>query len=88
MNSLFKDVRFGVRTLILEGGGRINGSMLQNGLVDEVSVLISPVVDGRIGTPALFDVEGDFSPHQLVLEGVEQRAGNVLWLRYRVGKKP
>ena len=77
--------RFGVRTLMLEGGGGINGSMLRAGLVDEVSVLVAPVVDGRVGTAALFDVEGtNVSPRRLALQAVEQRADDVLWLRYRV----
>jgi 2,5-diamino-6-(ribosylamino)-4(3H)-pyrimidinone 5'-phosphate reductase len=77
--------RFGVRTLLLEGGGRIDGGMLRAGLVDEVSLLVAPVADGRIGTPALFDVDGEgFAPRRLVLEGVEQRADDILWLRYRV----
>jgi 2,5-diamino-6-(ribosylamino)-4(3H)-pyrimidinone 5'-phosphate reductase len=77
--------RFGVQTLMLEGGGRINGGMLRAGLIDEVSVLVAPVVDGRIGTPALFDVDGQgFGPRRLALEEVERRAGDVLWLRYRV----
>ena len=77
--------RFGVRTLMLEGGGRINGGMLRAGLIDEVSVLVAPVADGRIGTPALFDVDGDgVAPCRLALEGVERRADDVLWLRYRV----
>ena len=76
--------RLGVRTLMLEGGGQINGSMLREGLIDEVSVLIAPVVDGRVGTPSLFDIDGKDSPHKLALEAVEQRPGNVLWLRYRV----
>ncbi len=77
--------QFGVRTLMLEGGGRINGGMLRAGLIDEVSLLLAPVVDGRMGTAALFDVDGNgFAPHQLVLEAVERRAGDVLWLRYRV----
>src|SRR5688572_25419469 len=49
--------RFGVKTLMLEGGGRINGGMLAAGLIDEVSVLVAPVVDGRAGTPALFDLD-------------------------------
>jgi len=78
--------RFGVRTLMLEGGGRVNGSMLREGLIDEVSVLIAPVVDGRIGTTALFDIDGEAAPHKLVLDAVEQRPGNVLWLRYRVDR--
>jgi 2,5-diamino-6-(ribosylamino)-4(3H)-pyrimidinone 5'-phosphate reductase len=77
--------RFGVRTLMLEGGGGINGSMLRAGLVDEVSVLVAPVVDGRVGTAALFDVEGaNVAPRRLALRAVEQRADDVLWLRYKV----
>lgn len=77
--------RFSVKTLMLEGGGRINGSLLSAGLVNEVSVLVSPVADGRMGTPALFDVEGDSAaPHRLALESVERRADDILWLRYRV----
>lgn len=76
---------FGVRTLMLEGGGRINGGMLRAGLVDEVSVLLAPVVDGRIGTPAVFDVDADeATPYRLALQAVERRADDVLWLRYRV----
>jgi len=78
-------VQYGVRTLMLEGGGRINGAMLRAGLVDEVSLLVAPVVDGRMGTPAVFDVDGDdVSFARLALESVERRADDVLWLRYRV----
>jgi riboflavin biosynthesis pyrimidine reductase len=77
--------RFGVRTLMLEGGGRINGGMMRAGLIDEVSLLMAPVADGRIGTPTLFDIEGgDASPRRLALEGIERRADDILWLRYRV----
>jgi 2,5-diamino-6-(ribosylamino)-4(3H)-pyrimidinone 5'-phosphate reductase len=76
---------FGVSTLMLEGGGRINGGMLRAGLIDEVSLLVAPVADGRVGTPALFDVDGeDVTPYRLALESVERRADDVLWLRYRV----
>ena len=77
--------RFGVRTLMLEGGGKINGALLAAGLVDEVSLLVVPVADGRMGTPALFDVEAEgVAPRRLALEHVERRAADVLWLRYRV----
>jgi riboflavin biosynthesis pyrimidine reductase len=77
--------RFGVRTLMLEGGGRVNGAMLRAGLIDEVSLLVAPVADGRVGTPTLFDVEADaVAPRRLALEAVERRDGDVLWLRYRV----
>jgi 2,5-diamino-6-(ribosylamino)-4(3H)-pyrimidinone 5'-phosphate reductase len=76
---------FGVQTLMLEGGGGINGSMLRAGLVDEVSVLVAPVVDGRVGTATLFDVDGaSMPPRRLALESVEQRPDDILWMRYRV----
>ena len=81
-------VRFGVRTLMLEGGGKINGGMLRAGLVDEVSLLVAPVVDGRTGTPALADDDaGGVVPRGLALESVERRDGDVLWLRYRVAQQ-
>lgn len=77
--------KFRVRTLMLEGGGKINGSMLRAGLIDEVSVLVAPVADGRIGTPTLFDVEDEkVMPTRLTLEHIEKRADGVLWLRYSV----
>ena len=77
--------RLGIRTLMLEGGGGINGSFARAGLVDEVSLLLAPVVDGRVGTPALFDVAEDgVVPQRLALESVERRADDMLWLRYRV----
>jgi 2,5-diamino-6-(ribosylamino)-4(3H)-pyrimidinone 5'-phosphate reductase len=80
--------RFRVRTLMLEGGGRINGGMLRDRLIDEVSLLVAPVVDGGIGTPSLFDVDDeDFKPPRLRLKAVERRAGDILWVRYGVEAK-
>lgn len=76
--------RLGVRTLMLEGGGGMNGSMLRAGLVDELSLLVAPVGDGRVGTAALFDVDAGATPQRLALESVERRAGGMLWLRYRL----
>lgn len=77
--------RFDVRTLMLEGGGGINGGLLRAGLVDEISLLIAPVADGRVGTASLFDVVGEgAAPRRLVLESMERRADDVVWLRYRV----
>lgn len=53
----------------------------------KLCVLIAPVADGRVGTPALFDVDGDgVAPQRLAFESADRRAGDVLWLRYRVEK--
>ena len=77
--------RFGMQTLMLEGGGKINGGFLRAGLIDEVSLILAPVADARMGTAALFDDdEADVAPQRLVLEHVERRDGDLLWLRYRV----
>jgi riboflavin biosynthesis pyrimidine reductase len=77
--------QFGVRTLMLEGGGRINGAMLLAGLIDEISVLIVPVADGRAGVPTLFDLDdGQTLGARLRLDSIERREGDLLWARYRV----
>lgn len=76
--------RFGVQTLLLEGGGGINGSLLRAGLVDEVSLIVAPVTDGRAGTPALFDIDEGATPQRLVLKNVESLAEGLVWLHYEV----
>ena len=43
---------FGIRTLLLEGGGRINGAMLHAGLVDEVSLRARHGLAFRCRAPA------------------------------------
>jgi len=77
---------FGIRTLLLEGGGHINGGFLEAGLVDEVSLLLLAGIDGRHDIPAVFDGVAD-SKHLAVplkLKSVEQRESDALWIRYEV----
>ncbi len=81
-------VRLGIRTLLLEGGGKINGSFLTAGVVDELSVLVAPIADGRTGTPSLFDTGPGSNARQLKLLSVERRRGDLLWIRYRVRRRP
>ena len=77
--------RFGIRKLLLEGGGKINGSFLAAGLIDELSLLVAPVADGGVGTPTLFDArKGPGPARHLRLLSVERRRGDLLWVRYRV----
>ncbi len=73
---------FGIEKLLLEGGGKINGSFLAVDLIDELSVLIAPVADGTIGAPTLFDAE-HARPRTWKLTSMERRDGDLVWLRYR-----
>jgi riboflavin biosynthesis pyrimidine reductase len=76
---------FGIRTLLLEGGGKINGSFLDADLIDELSILIAPVADGSSGTPALFDSNRKKGPARaLKLIWSEKRRGGIVWLRYKI----
>jgi riboflavin biosynthesis pyrimidine reductase len=44
----------GIRRLLPEGGG-INGSFFAAGLVDELSVIIAPALDGQSDGRAIFE---------------------------------
>ena len=75
---------FGIRRLLLEGGGKINGSFLAADAIDELSLLIAPVADGTLGTPTLFDAGPRGATRRLELLSTERRRGGFLWVRYRV----
>jgi riboflavin biosynthesis pyrimidine reductase len=74
---------FGIKTLLLEGGGKINGSFLAADLIDELSILIAPVADGGMGTPALFDTKKPVA-RNLKLMSAETLKSGVVWVRYKV----
>jgi 2,5-diamino-6-(ribosylamino)-4(3H)-pyrimidinone 5'-phosphate reductase len=76
--------RFGIKTLLLEGGGKINGSFLAADVIDELSILIAPVADGAVGTPTLFDVGPTSAHHKLRLISVKKLEDDIVWLRYEV----
>ena len=78
---------FGIRKLMLEGGGSINGALLAAGLVDELSLLNFPFADGAPGEPTVFDIAKDVVDEKataLQLISAKIRPGDVVWLLYRV----
>jgi 2,5-diamino-6-(ribosylamino)-4(3H)-pyrimidinone 5'-phosphate reductase len=77
--------RLGIKRLLVEGGGKINGSFLSAGLIDELSLVVLPIADGSIGAPSLFDAKETRGPvRHLRLIACQKRRGSVVWLRYRV----
>ena len=82
---------FGIRSISVQGGGILNGALLAEGLVDELSLVIYPGIDGLSGIPSIFEsVDGKTSRpaggQSLQLLCAEQREYGVMWLRYRFHK--
>lgn len=80
---------FGIEKLMLEGGAHINGSFLNEGLIDELHQLLLPVADGTIKTSTLFEIDPKNKKDGatlLKLEKVKQIENEVLWITYKIGK--
>jgi 2,5-diamino-6-(ribosylamino)-4(3H)-pyrimidinone 5'-phosphate reductase len=78
---------YGVRTLRVDSGGALNGALLRAGLVDEVSVLIAPVLVGGESPQSMFVAPDVTSPEQAIplkLAYCEQVGDGRIWLRYQV----
>jgi riboflavin biosynthesis pyrimidine reductase len=73
----------GVARLLVEGGGVINGALLRAGLIDEISLILCPALDGAVGAPSVFDGAGGPAPVRTV-RLMESRLldGGSVWLRY------
>jgi riboflavin biosynthesis pyrimidine reductase len=77
----------GIRKLMLEGGGTFNGAVLHAGLVDDISQVVVPVVDGGRGVTTMFDIPGEpprKSAAALRLKSHKKLPGGVNWFRYSV----
>lgn len=79
----------GIETLLLQGGGLINGSFLKAGLIDELSLMIYPGIDGLAGTPALFDYpdeneKGILKKQSLKLLSCKVLDNDVIWIKYKL----
>jgi 2,5-diamino-6-(ribosylamino)-4(3H)-pyrimidinone 5'-phosphate reductase len=78
---------FGIRKLMLEGGGGLNGSLLAAGMIDEISLLVCAFADGARKLPTVFDTPEDELKKKataLRLMSARKRPGGVVWLRYLV----
>lgn len=79
---------FGIHRLSLQGGGVTNGSFFQAGLVDELSIVVSPCLDGRQGAPSIIEYRGEeanwLQGMTLRLLDVERLDAGCVWLHYQV----
>ena len=78
---------FVVERMVVTGGGHINASFLAAGLLDEVSMMYAPGIDGRGGMAAAFDgLPMETKPTKLQLTSVDKVGEGTVWMRYKVGK--
>jgi 5-amino-6-(5-phosphoribosylamino)uracil reductase len=78
---------FGLKNVLVCGGGIINGAFLKAGLIDELSLMIYPGVDGLAGVASIFEYQGaqDELPAEgqsLELTSSETLDDGIVWLRY------
>lgn len=80
---------YGINVIRVDSGGIINGVLLREGLVDEVSLMITPTLVGG-GTPRSFFVApdltfaGDVISLRLIL--IQDVGDGNVWQRYEVIK--
>jgi 2,5-diamino-6-(ribosylamino)-4(3H)-pyrimidinone 5'-phosphate reductase len=71
---------YGVRRLRVDSGGALSGALLQDGLVDEISLVVHPAVAStRHPGLGLHGVR-----RALRLSNVRRLPGGLVWVRYRV----
>ncbi len=77
--------QFGVKRLMVAGGGVANWSFLQQGLIDELSLVVAPVADGGTSAVSCFE-RADFLPYHepaaFHLKEAKPLDLDTLWLRY------
>lgn len=78
--------QFWIEKMLLSGGGVVDWAFLQSGLIDEISLVIPPVIDGGTGPASAFDDSAfaeNHRPKVLALIGVQRLDGDCIWLRYK-----
>lgn len=76
---------FGIKTMLICGGGIVNWTFVQQGVVDELSLLLTPAVDAAANTPSIFeksDLLTASSPVEFRLKDVQRLGESGLWLTY------
>ena len=83
----------GLKQLLVNGGGVVNGAFLREGLIDEISLAVFPAIDGAQGAPCVFDStsvmsEASAPVRTVTLQSSQTLEGGAVWLRYKVENGP
>ncbi|GGF71784.1 riboflavin deaminase [Azorhizobium oxalatiphilum] len=76
----------GIRRLLLEGGALVNGGFFAAGLVDELSLIVAPAIDGRADAGGIIrtGAAGLSEQVELSLKSCKQIGHGALHLQYAV----
>jgi 2,5-diamino-6-(ribosylamino)-4(3H)-pyrimidinone 5'-phosphate reductase len=74
---------YGAKTILTDSGKTMNGILLTNGLVDELSLLVHPVIVGVKRFPLLEDIKAGIELKRMKSKPVGKGA---IWLAYEVKK--
>ncbi len=79
---------FHVERVGIVGGGKINGGFLAANLIDEMSLMIAPGIDGRSSQPSVFDgIDDEAEPVKLALKSCKAYECGTVWMRYAVNRQ-
>lgn len=76
---------FGIRTMLICGGGTVNWTFLQQGVVDEISLVLTPAADGSSDSVTVFErspLLRESRPAQFHLKRLERLEEDAVWLVY------
>ncbi|HPR16642.1 MAG TPA: dihydrofolate reductase family protein [Candidatus Cloacimonadota bacterium] len=80
--------KLNVDTIVTSSGGRLSGALIRSSLLDEVNLLVSPIVIGGNLTPKLFTSPElnwpSTMPNRLTLLEIKNMKNDKIWLRYKV----
>lgn len=80
--------RYGVRYVRVDSGGTLSAALMKEGLIDEISVIVSPCLVGDLSdvpivNPKLLSLS---KPIKLKLKNAKRVANGLVWLKYDVLK--
>ena len=79
--------KYGIKTILIDSGPTLNGVLLGMGLIDEISLLVSPVLVGRKSDKLLVHMNMENPNVNLELMSHENFDKGLVLLRYRVCKE-
>ncbi len=77
-----------IKKVLLEGGGEVHFAFLEEGVVDDIYVTLTPRLIGGAAAPTILDGRGFLASNHLRLRLISsKRLGDELFLKYRVVPK-